>query len=106
MSTHHNVEAVAKCIPLLRSVPIKACYQTLARSALANRVEDRVILEQRIVWKEHLSDQALSEEATEDGEVYMRRSPRIGVIPPRIRSRLDREELKASIGASQDPARP
>ena len=55
----------------------------------ANAVEDGVEGLQRVAGKIHLRDQARENARAEQRKMNVRRTPRVGVIDPRIRARLD-----------------
>src|SRR5918997_473453 len=73
---------------------------------LGDRVEDRVLEEQRVVREVHLGDQALGERPAEEREVDVRRPPGVVVVAPGIGTGLDRRELVAALVVGHDPAEP
>src|SRR5436305_722061 len=68
---------------------VKAGDHALARLLVTDRVEDRVVREERIARKVHLGDEPLREGAAEQREVDVGGTPGVVVVAPRIRTRLD-----------------
>ena len=75
-----------------RRVEVEATDQSLPRRRVGDRVEDRVVGEQRVVREVHLRDESLGECPTEQREMDVRRTPGVVVVAPRIGARLDRRE--------------
>ncbi len=71
--------------------------------ALRDRVEDRVLGEQRVVREVHLGHQPLGERAPEQREVDVRGPPGVVVVAPRVGARLDRGERVVAVGVGEHP---
>src|SRR5690606_17322591 len=92
-ASHHDVETERQRPFRHRPAQIERRDQPLPRLLVRNRIEDRVLEEQRIVGEVHLRDEPLGERRTEHGEVDVRGTPGVVVVLPRIRPRLDGDEL-------------
>ena len=66
-----------------------------------DRVEDRVLEEQRVAREVHLRHQPLRERAAEEAEVDVRGPPRVGVVAPRVGARADRDEAEVALVVGQ-----
>ena len=73
----------------------KFAISALAR-VLRRALENRVERQQRVAREVHLRDEARAEMVAEQREVNMVRTPRVRVIAPRIRARLDRQKAIAA----------
>ena len=91
-ATKYKVKSIAECVFGNSNFDIKCCYQPFARGTVGDAVKDRIKSQQRIARKIHLSNQPSGETRTEQAEVNVIRPPRIVMIAPRIRTRLDGHE--------------
>ena len=71
---------------------------------VGHRVEDRVLREQRVTGEVHLGHQPLRERPAEQREVDVGRPPGVEVVPPRIGTRLDRDEPVPAVGVGHAAA--
>ena len=88
----HDVEDEPERLVGDRRLEIEPRDQPLARLRVADRAEDRVVGEQRIVREVHLRHEPLRERATEQREVDVRRAPGVRMVRPRIAAGLHRHE--------------
>eukprot|EP01022_Parablepharisma_sp_SALTPOND_P016942 TRINITY_DN2599_c0_g3_i6.p1 TRINITY_DN2599_c0_g3~~TRINITY_DN2599_c0_g3_i6.p1 ORF type:complete len:1173 (+),score=341.22 TRINITY_DN2599_c0_g3_i6:1282-4800(+) len=91
-----DVEYVAEHLVVHRFVQREARDQALAGSLVGDALEDRVVVEQRVVGEVHLRHQALRIDVAEQREVDMRRAPGLVVVAPGIRAGLDADETIAA----------
>src|SRR5580698_7523019 len=96
-SAQHDVETIAERPVGLRALQIEFRNEALPRAFVGNRLPDWIVLEQRIAGKIHLRNQSRCKRRTEQRKMNMRRPPRVLVVLPRIRPRLDRGELIAPL---------
>src|SRR3974390_2652522 len=89
-----------------RAVDREARDHPLARLRVADRVEDRVVGEERVAREVHLGHQALGEGPAEQREVDVGGPPGVVVVAPGIRPRLDRRELVAALVVGDAPPGP
>src|SRR5213078_2440218 len=92
-----DVEAVPERPLRLRQVELEAGDQPRPRLLVANGLEDRVELEQRIAGEVHLRHEPAGKRAPEDGEVDVSRTPRIRVVLPWVRARLHGDEAVVAL---------
>src|SRR6266536_2136014 len=102
--TQNDVEAVAERPLRPCQLEVEAGHEPVAGLLVAHGPEDRIELEQRIARKIHLRDQSARERTAEDGEVDVRRPPRVGMVLPGIRAGLYGHELVASVMVRNRPA--
>src|SRR5919106_2279199 len=93
----HYVEAVGERPFGHGLLEVELRDQALAVPPVGHRVEDRVLEEERVAREVHLRDEPRRESRAEQRDVDVRRSPCVGMVLPRIRSRLDRDEAVASV---------
>src|ERR1700687_4712769 len=91
-ATKYEVKSITKCVFGNSNFDIECCYQPFACGPVRDAVKDRIKSQQRIARKIHLCNQSRGETRTEEAEVNVIRPPRIVMIAPRIRTRLDRHE--------------
>ena len=97
----HDVESKSERPIRLRQVDIEFRNQPLPRFLVRQRIHDRIEREQRIAREIHLRHQARRERRAEKRKMNVRRPPRVRMIPPRIRSRLDRGEAVVALRVRQ-----
>src|SRR4051794_34338182 len=100
-TTQVDVEFVGERPIRLRLLDRKARQHAIAGALVGDGVEDRVELEQRVAREVHLRDESLRECLTQQREVNVGWAPRVVVVAPRIRPRLDRGEAVATFVVSQ-----
>ncbi len=85
---------------------IVAGHQPAARLLIRDRLEDRIKAEERVTREVHLGDHSLREFRAEEREVDVCGPPRVAVVLPRIRPRLDRGEPVDAVLVGQTAAAP
>src|SRR3984957_14138257 len=101
-ATQYEGESIAQCVIGNSNFDVECCYQPFARGMVRDAVKDRIESHQRIARKIHLSNQSSGETRTEKAEVNVIRPPRIVMIAPRIRTRLDRCEAVGAVLVGHD----
>src|SRR5215211_5011681 len=105
-SFEHDVEAVAEGPLRLRRLEVEGGDHTLAGLLVAHRLEDGILPEERIAGEVHLGYQAAPEGLSEERQMYVRRTPGIVVVLPRIGPWLYRNEAVAALIVGEASARP
>ncbi len=88
-----------------RRMNSKLRNQPRPRPLVTNRLKDRVVWKERIPRKIHLRHESLRERPANQREMNMRRTPRVVMIPPRIRPRLNSHEPIAPLRIRHTPPR-
>src|ERR671915_60675 len=104
-TSQHHVELVRERPLRHRFTEVESGDHPLPVPRVAHRVEDRVLEEQRIAREVHLRHQARGERVTEQGEVDVGGTPGVGMVLPRVRARLDRDEAIAALVVGHAPSR-
>ena len=71
----------------------------------ADRLEDRVLVVKRVTREVHLRHEPAREGATEDGEMDVRRAPRVRMVLPRIGTGLHCDEFIAAVRGGERATR-
>src|SRR5215211_2477368 len=85
-------------------VVVVSADHPLAVLRVANRVEDRILEEERIAGEEHLGDQPRGEGGPEQREVDVPGAPGVRPVLPRVGAGLDRDELVAALVVGHAPS--
>src|ERR1700722_4419478 len=101
-TAQYKIKSVTECIFGNSNFDIKCRYQPFARGRVGHAVEDRVQSQKGITGEVHLSNQSSSKARPEQAEVNVIRSPRIVMIAPRIRTRLDGHEAICAVLVGYD----
>ena len=105
-SFQHDVEAVAQGPFRLRRFEVEGRDHTLSSLSVPHRLEDGILLEERVAGEVHLGYEPAPERRSEQREVYVRRAPGVVVILPGISSRLYRHEPVAAFAVGEASPRP
>src|SRR6266700_6875247 len=104
-STQNDVELVAQRPLRLGGGQVKVGDQTLPRLFVAYGLKDRVESKQGIAGEVHLRNQARGKGRPKQRKMYVRRTPGVVMVLPRIRAGLDGHKTIAAVFVRKRAAR-
>ena len=104
-TAHDDVERIAEGPFGSRQTQVEARHEAPARPFIGNRLEHRVVREQRVPREVHLRHEPRSKRRAEHGKVDVRRAPGVVVIPPRVGAGLDGDEFVPTVRVRHGAAR-